>query len=122
MKMQKFFLSILTLLCLSSFSQPISKSTSNIPPIVHVFMGYVIKLNANAEGRFSYDILQQGKLVINQTRNPFNPSVSGLATIDDALKIAKWQVQQLAAGAPPSLSIMQRVPQAIARQLNITTE
>ena len=85
-------------------------------------MGYVIKLSANVEGRFSYDILQQGKLVVRQTRNPFNPSLTGLDTMEDALKIAKWQVQQLAAGATPALIGGQPMPRAVAQQLNINVE
>jgi hypothetical protein len=120
--MKKLFFTFIVFFSLSCYSQEQSKSPGNQSPTTQVFMGHVIKLNLTAEGRYSYEIIHQGKIIVNQKLNPFDLSPRGLASKEDACKVAQWQIQQLAAGAPSSVIVGQPLSAAIARQLNINID
>lgn len=83
-------------------------------------MDHIIKLNTIAEGGYGYDILYQGKPVVSQKLNPFTLSQKGLSSKEDAFRIARWQVQQLANGMPPSVISGQPLHTSLAKQLGIT--
>lgn len=108
------------LLSLSSFAQRQTKTAKPSP--VQVFMGYIIKLSSTAEGGYGYDILSQGKAVVSQKLNPFTLSPKGLVNSEDAFKIARWQVQQIVAGTPPSVISGRPLPSPLAKELNIGLE
>jgi hypothetical protein len=59
--MKKLFFTFIVFFSLSCYSQEQSKSPGNQSPTTQVFMGHVIKLNLTAEGRYSYEIIHQGK-------------------------------------------------------------
>jgi hypothetical protein len=120
--MKRLLLASVTLLSISCFAQEQPKSKTTQPPIVQVFQGYIITVISNAEGRYGYDIMQQGKTIVSQRLNPFNLSPKGLSSKEDAFKVAQWQIQQLNAGAPSIIIVNQPLSAAVARHLNITLD
>jgi hypothetical protein len=120
--MKRLFFMSITFLSLSCIAQEQPKATTGQPPVMQLYMGHVIKVNANAEGRYGFDILYQGKPVLSQKLNPFTLSPRGLASREDALKVAQWQIQQLTAGAPSTMIAGQPLSSAVARQLNIALD
>jgi len=84
------------------------------------FNGHSIRVFKLGSGGYGYDISYQNRLVIHQSKNPFNESASGLKTAEDALKLAKWQTLHL---NPTSQTAMpsKAIPRQVARQLNIDT-
>jgi hypothetical protein len=117
--MKRCLLLFITFLSFSCFGQTQPKASNAQAPVVQVFMDRIIKLNALAEGGYGYDILYQGKLLVSQMRNPFTNSQKGLPGKEDAFRIARWQVQQLAGGMPPNFFSGQPLPTALAKQLGI---
>jgi hypothetical protein len=115
--MKGFLLAPFLLLSLFCFSQDQAKAFK--PVTVQVFMGYVIRVDSSDKGGYCYAILQQGEPVISQKLNPFTLSLKGFLKQEDAFKIARWQVQQLAGGAPSAMISDRAFPPSLAKQLNI---
>jgi hypothetical protein len=105
------------------------------------FEGYTIQLMPADFGTYSYLIVKDGTIVLNQKRNPFTLSPIGLRKKEDIFKVAKWQIQSFgksnaAAKSPtkrvgkvttsPNKSLQtkglpnQPLPIALAKELNIT--
>lgn len=120
--MKRLLLIFATLLSLSCVGQTSTNATNTQTLPVQVFMDRVIKLNTLAEGGYGYDILYQGRPVVSQTLNPFTFSPKGLSSKEDAFKVARWQVQQLATGTPATAISNQPLPVALAKQLNISLQ
>jgi hypothetical protein len=121
--MKRLLLAFFCFLSLSCFAQEPPKTPTPLQPsFIQPFLGYIIKVNAQIEGRFGYEILHEGRIVITQHHNPVTLSAKGLTNKEDVLKIARWQVQQLAAGTAAADLANQPVPPDVARRLNITLE
>lgn len=118
--MKRLLFFSVTLLSLSCVAQDQSKPVQPSVPIIQTFLDHVIKLKVNADGGYGYEVLFHGRILINQQLNPFNLSPKGLSSKEDALKIAQWQVRQLATGVPLPAITGQSLSSAIARQLNIS--
>ena len=86
------------------------------------FNNHVIRVYKTSSSGYLYDIFFKNKLVIRQHDNPFTKAPDGLKTKEDALKIAKWQIIHLYPnnrnGQPGNN--LQKIPTAVARQLNIS--
>lgn len=119
--MKRLLFALLLFLSISSFAQEQNKISKPSLP-VQAFRGYIIKLNSTSEAGYGFDILYQGKAVISQKLNPFTLSPKGLSTHENAFKVARWQVQQIASGMPSSIISGQPLPFALAKQLNISLE
>lgn len=120
--MKRLLLFFVTFLSLTCFGQTQTKATTSQAPPVQMFMNYLIKLNTLAEGKYGHNILYQGKPVVSQKLNPFTLFPNGLSRKEDAFRIARRQVQQLAAGAPPELFSGRPLPSGVAKQLNIALD
>lgn len=114
------------------------------------FKGYTIRLLPFNDGTYGYDILKGKTMLLNQMRNPFNGSPTGLNNKEDVYKVAKWQIENMLSKRagngrmlqkndpgfsklPPSLRerlnkmpqaraqyIQHRLPLSVAEQLHIT--
>jgi hypothetical protein len=110
--MKRLLLAFLCFLSLSCLAQEPPKTPPPLEtPFIQPFLGYII--NVQPEGRFSYEILREGRIAISQHRNPFNFSAKALINKEDVLKIARWQVQQLAAGIAAADLVNQPVPRVL---------
>jgi hypothetical protein len=85
-----------------------------------VYMGYVIRLIPAGSNGFGYDIFFRSKMVAHQPRNPFTLAPTGLRSSDDALKVARWQVQQFWHDRNHAPAMNRLISKNVAKQLNIT--
>jgi hypothetical protein len=85
-----------------------------------IYMGYVIRLIPAGSNGFGYDIFFRSKMVAHQPRNPFTLAPTGLRSSDDALKVARWQVQQLWHDRSHAPVVNRLLSKNVAKQLNIT--
>ena len=84
------------------------------------FEGYVIRLLPVNNNGFGYNVYFKSRMVIQQTSNPFTLSPLGFRNREDALKMAKWQVQQLHHQPTAVLIKNQRVSKDVARKLSVS--
>ena|ERR1700733_448063 len=117
MKKHCIFLFLMIVTILSSYAQkPIVSGNENDKI---VYQGYLIRLIPENNVGYGYDIFSLNQMVVHQTGNPFTLSPIGLKTREDALKIAKWQVEQLRLRRNVFLVKNQPIPKDVARKLDI---
>jgi hypothetical protein len=58
------------------------------------FKGFVIQVTPSIKGGFGYNISKDGSLLIQQLNNPFTGTAVGLSSPEDAIKVAKWYIQE----------------------------
>ncbi len=100
-----------------------SSAHAQVPPAGSsnnsIYMGHIIRLIPAGSNGFGYDIFFKSKIVVHQTRNPFTLAPTGLRSSDDALKVARWQVQQLWHDKNHAAILNNHVSLGVARQLSI---
>src|SRR5438105_14677693 len=120
--MKKLLLAFSTLLCLYCSAQARHIPANVQPQTTYVFMDYVVRITSSDAGRYSYTIQYKEKEVLHQSLNPFNPAQKGLARKEDAIKVARWQIQQLHSGTPAATLFDRPVSASVARQLKISIQ
>jgi hypothetical protein len=112
---------VITIIVLSGLL--ISRANAQVPSggaNNSVYMGYVIRLIPAGSNGFGYDIFFRSKMVAHQPRNPFTLAPTGLRSSDDALKVARWQVQQFWGGKRQEAIMNRHISKDVAKQLHIT--
>jgi hypothetical protein len=85
-----------------------------------VYMGYLIRLLPAGSNGFGYEIFFRAKMVVYEPNNPFTLAPTGLRNREDALKIAKWQVEQIWHEKTRVVIKNRLLSRSIAKQLKIT--
>jgi hypothetical protein len=85
-----------------------------------VYMGYLIKLLPAGSNGFGYEIFFRSRMVVYQSNNPFTLAPTGLRNREDALKIAKWQVEQIWHEKARGIIKNRLLSRKIAKQLKIS--